>query len=123
MKKKLLIPLTILITLALAIGAFCYDEALILGRTPEAYGKIWVTPATVKQLSSIYRNTAGAVFITVELNNIRYRIDGGNPDANDGHPVVAGQNIWLTDARSILNFRMIAVGGGARVIVTYYRRI
>lgn len=123
MKKKLLITLTILITLVLASGTFCYDEALILDRTPFAYQKLWVTPAAVTRLNAIHRINAGAIFITVELNAIRYRIDGGNPDIDDGHLVLAAtyQNLWLFDKRAIRELRMIALSGGARVLVTYYR--
>ena len=81
---------------------------------------MWVTSSPVVQLNAVLRASADAVFITVELNDIRYRIDGGDPDENDGHHVSAGQNFWLSDSYAIENLRMVSVGAGARVVVTYY---
>jgi len=83
-----------------------------------------VTTTTVSYLSSSQIATAGAVFITVEGNNIRYRIDGGTPSFNYGHLVVASayQNIWLNDPASIKSFSAIAIGGNATLQITYYRR-
>ena len=99
-------------------------ETLEIGRTPNGdYEEIDVTAAAVFRLDATYSANAGAVFLTVEDNNLRYRIDGGNPDANSGHLVYAGQNIWFTDPRSIQYLRMIGDGGTARVIVTYYHFI
>jgi len=124
MKKRILITLTILITLVLTTSAFCYDEALLVDRTPFAYEKITVATDAVSRLNATHRAASGAIFITVEDNAIRYRIDGGDPDVDDGHLVIAAtyQNLWLFDARAIRELRMIALDGNATVIVTYYRR-
>lgn len=98
--------------------------AQILDQIPIEYERLTVTTSAVFRLNQVYREVAGAVFITVEDNNIRYRIDGGDPGANDGHLVVAEvyQNLWLFANGAIRPLRMIAVGGNAEVIVTYYRR-
>lgn len=96
-------------------------EILIIGKTPNGnYERLQVPAAGVTRLTAAYRNGAGAVFITVEDNNIRYRIDGGDPDANDGHIVYAAGNLYFEDPASIRNLRMIGNGGAAIVIVTYY---
>ncbi len=100
------------------------DQVNVVGYTPFAYEKITVATDTVSRLSSTYRETAGAVFITVETNNIRYRIEGGNPDSDDGHLVTASayQSLWFNDPMSIKNFRAIAISDSATLIVTYYRK-
>jgi len=91
-----------------------------IGRTPTNYEKLAIPTDAVIRLTEAYRIVAKAVFVTIESNNIRYRIDGGDPDANDGHVVVSGGNIYFTDVTSILNLRMIGSGGAAVAIVTYY---
>lgn len=122
MKRYLLVIVGLL--LILAVPAMSAEQVNVLGYTPSAYSRLTVTNAGVVRLSSTERETAGAVFITIETNNIRYRIDGGNPSLNFGHLVVAAsyQNIWLNDPASIKEFRMIAIGGNAIVHVTYYKR-
>ena len=115
-----------LIPLIIFISAVCYgyNDVNIIGKTPFAYERLTVTTAAVVMLNATHKATAGAVFITVEGNNIRYRIEGGNPTILEGHLVVATsyQNIWLTDPASIRNFRMIGIGGNAIIRITYYRK-
>ena len=113
----------ILLILLLPVATSGYDEVLVLDRTPFAYSRMFITTAAVSQLNATYRAQAGAVFLTVESNNVRYRIDGGNPDALNGHLLVAAgyQNLWLSDPHAIDNLRMIGSGGNAIVVVTFYR--
>jgi hypothetical protein len=122
MKKKLFISFMLVLFLIGSVSAAQYVD--VIGYTPFAFERITATTATVSRLNATYRESAGAVFITVETNNIRYRIDAGNPDAVNGHLVVATsyQNIWLNDPYSIKNFRSIAIGGNSTLIVTYYRK-
>lgn len=121
MLRKSLALLILLILIPASV--LSYDEALIVGRTPFAYQRFTATVAHSFRPAAAYRNQAGALFLTVENNNIRYRIDGGQPDINDGHLLVADayQNLWLTDPDSIRNLRVIAIGGNAEVIITFYR--
>lgn len=104
--------------------SFAADQVNVVGYTPFAREKLTVTTTAVSQLYADYTAIAGAVFITVETNTIRYWIDGGIPNATTGHPVVpaAYQNLWFNDPMSIKEFRAIAVGGNATLNITYYRR-
>lgn len=110
--------------LLMASLSLAAEAVNVIGYTPFAYEKITVTTLAVSRLDATYRATAGAVFITVESNDIRYRIEGGNPDTNDGHLVDSAsyQNLWFNDPMSIREFRAIAIGGNSTLIVTYYRR-
>jgi len=117
---------TILITTTLilfATNAWCFINVLIVDRTPFAYEKITVTNSEVSMLDTTYRNSAGAIFLTVEDNSIRYKIDGGNATTSEGHLLSGSalQNLWLHDRHAIRNLRMIATDGNAIVHVTYYR--
>lgn len=96
----------------------------VLDWTPYAYENITIAPAAVSRLDEIYRNNAGAIFLTLEDNNISYRIDGGNPTSILGHYVIssAHQNLWLGNSSAIRNLRMIAIGGDALAKITYYRK-
>lgn len=92
-----------------------------IDRTPFEYEKITVGIAVVSRLNAAHRIAHNAVYMTVEDNSIRYRIDGDDPDAGEGHLVLAGQNIYFVDPKSLQEFRMIAIGGNAVVIVTFYK--
>jgi hypothetical protein len=98
-----------------------YKHIFINELTPFAYEKLSVATDAVSALNTDYTATAIGCFITIETNNIRYRIDGGNPDADDGHLVYAAQNMWFENSAAVRNFRAIASGGAATLIVTYYR--
>jgi len=121
--RYLKIFLISLILATVTISVSSAQEIQVLDRTPFAYQRLGVTTAAVRQLDSTYRNQATAIFVTVETNNIRYRIDGGDPSITEGHLVVAGlyQNIYIVDPSSIRNLRMIGIGGTSIVTVTYYR--
>jgi hypothetical protein len=116
--------LLLAVALFISTSAFAAGSVNVIGYTPFAYEKIAVSNLAVSRLNATYRETAGAVFITIESNNIRYRIEGGDPDADDGHLVISAayQNLWFNDPASIREFRTIAIGGNATLIVTYYRR-
>lgn len=97
-----------------------------IGRTPIGYERMSVTELAVSELgliaATVLRPRARAVFCTIEDVAIRYRIDGGDPDQNEGHIVIAGSNLYLVEPTAIDNLRMIAIGDAvtAIVIVTYY---
>ena len=91
-----------------------------IDRTPINYEKLTVTTGAVVRLTEEDREAARAMFLTVETNSIRYRIEGGDPDIDDGHIVIAGSNLYFANEKAIKELRMIAVGNDATVIVTYY---
>lgn len=96
----------------------------VLDWTPFAYENITVAIDSVSMLTEDYLDNAGAVFLTIEDNNISYRIDGGNPTSVLGHYLIssANQNLWLNNLFAIKNLRMIAISGNSLIKVTYYRR-
>jgi len=93
----------------------------VIEPTPSDYERLTVTTAAVSQLDTALTADAKAVFITVETNSIRYRIDGEDPDASNGHLVYATQNIWFENPAAIRQFRAIGIGGTATLVVSYYR--
>ena len=116
--KVLFIALVILIT---SISANAVTFVQNYDWAPFYYEKVTLSTDAVSRLNQTYREDSKGIFVTVETNSIRFRIDGGDPDANDGHVVIAGGNVYLIDSKSVRNLRMIAVGGTATVIVTYYK--
>jgi len=120
MKKLLLL---ILITVSLASNSvWGFMDVIITDNTPFAYEKINVTTSSVSMLNETYRNSARAIFLTVEDNPLRYRIDGGNATSSEGHLLSnsAHQDLWLRNRYAIKNLRMIGIGGNATAVVTYY---
>jgi hypothetical protein len=97
------------------------QRTMEITRKPFDYDKFSATTAAAIQLDPTKRaNNCRAVFITFEDNAIRYRIDGTDPDINDGHVVVAGANLWMENGLAIERLSMIGYGGTSIVIVTYY---
>jgi len=121
--KKLLGLVLVIIALASNNSVWGFMDVIITDNTPFAYEKINVTTSSVSMLNETYRNSARAIFLTVEDNPLRYRIDGGNATSSDGHLLSdsALQNLWLHDRYAIKNLRMIGIGGNATAIVTYYK--
>ena len=116
--KVLFIALVILIT---SISANAVTFVQNYDWAPFYYEKVTLSTDAVSRLNQTYREDSKGVFVTIETNSIRFRIDGGDPDANDGHVVIAGGNVYLIDSKSVRNLRMIAVDGTATAIVTYYK--
>jgi len=121
MKKLLFLVLTAVVLAS--SSAWGFMDVVITDNTPFAYEKITVTTSSVSMLDKTYRDSARAIFLTVEDNSIRYRIDGGNATSSDGHLLSSSalQNLWLHDGWAIKNLRMIGIDGNATAIVTYYR--
>lgn len=56
--------------------------------------------------------------ITVETNSIRYRVDGVDPEATEGHLVIAGGVIELTSPDEVTKFRAIRATADGVIKVT-----
>ena len=84
--------------------------------------KIAITNAAISRLNATYRERAKGVLITFETNNVRWYIDGTDPDATNGHLVFANGGLTFKDPYSIKNLRMISTAAGGSVAqVTYYK--
>lgn len=79
------------------------------------------TLAAVKLDSTILTTySIDEVFITIENNDIRFRIDGGTPTSSVGHLAAENRELYFEDPESIRNFSCIGSGGTAILNVTYY---
>jgi hypothetical protein len=58
--------------------------------------------------------------ISVENTAIRFRTDGGDPSATDGHLVASGAFITVSNLTAIKNFKAYAPADTATLHVTYY---
>lgn len=58
---------------------------------------------------------------SVETNNIRWRVDGTDPDASTGHLIESGQYFEIHGAENLRNLKMIGSGGTATIQCTYAR--
>lgn len=62
-----------------------------------------------------------AVFITVEAQPVRFRLDGTAPTSSVGHLLSAGDTIFLTGAKTLRDFKVIRSGASdATLHVTYF---
>ncbi len=92
----------------------------------KAYEAITVAAAAIGITATLLKSTtngsARSVFMTLETAQIRFRIDGTDPAANQGHLLEVGQTLTLTNPSDLKNFRAIRTGstsGVLRVTVRY----
>jgi hypothetical protein len=102
------------------LTAFAASYVVELGRTPTNYEKISVTTLAVFSPDPLLIDNATALLLTVENNSIRFRLEG-TPSSTEGHLIIAGSNLYLTDKASIRNLAMIGIGGTATVYITYFK--
>ena len=80
---------------------------------------------SVKTLtSSVYspaENTASRAMVTAEGGDFRYKVDGNNPTASEGHLVEAGDILEFDDITLIENFKAIRTGTtSGKISITYF---
>lgn len=97
-----------------------YDyEAITVSTTAVA---LTATKVRAFDATSTLRTEAKEVLITVETQAVRFRIDGSNPTATEGHVLQPGDSLTIYGLTNIDRFRAIrkdAADGTVRV--TYYR--
>jgi hypothetical protein len=57
----------------------------------------------------------------VETDEIRFRLDGTDPDASTGHLASAGETIKITGEADIVAFRAIRVTNDASIFAHYFK--
>lgn len=102
-----------------------HRPVFVIDMPPTGFETITVGNAAVSVLTAAKVANAKAAFITVEDADIRYRIDGANADANTGHLVPLGQNMFFSgpnaNGATLRQLNMIAANStDANVMVTYY---
>ena len=58
-------------------------------------------------------NKCREVFATLEVADIRFRVDGPDPTSTTGHRLYEGQNLTLKNIDDIVNFKAIMVDNSA----------
>lgn len=64
---------------------------------------------------------ADVAYISTETNGIRYRFDGGDPDATTGHLAATGSLTQILTASNCVNLRIIGITGAGVIQVTLAR--
>ena len=98
-------------------------------RIPGEYEVVTVGAAVVglsankiKPLTGDYaRMSARAALVSSEDGDLRFRIDGGQPGASDGHYLVSGDTLVLTGTQALQQFLAIRAGTtNVTLRVTYF---
>ncbi|MCX5891604.1 MAG: hypothetical protein NTW80_01270 [Deltaproteobacteria bacterium] len=67
------------------------------------------------------RMAARAAMISSESADLRFRIDGGQPSAGDGHYLVSGDTLVLSGTQALQQLQAIRTGDvSATLRVTYF---
>lgn len=92
----------------------------------EAYAFQKVSLTTVRDLvacgfSDYDVDTCKRLYISVEDQAVRYRVDGGVPTATTGHPIAADANENILGLTNMQNFQVVSQTGTATVTITLFR--
>lgn len=85
------------------------------------YEALTITNAAAVALTQATYEGALKAEITVEDNNVRYRLDGTDPTTIEGHELAPGDILVLDFTADIFNASFIAEAGDAVIRVTYLR--
>jgi hypothetical protein len=121
-RQMRVIVLTILVSFTLSSVASAFTTVNVIESKHEAgaYEAITVSSTAIGfTASNMDSPRCRAVFITVESDQIRFRIDGTDPTSSEGHLVNAGSNITLVNEHDIHKFKAIRVTTDATLRVTY----
>lgn len=83
--------------------------------------EVGFTAGKIRPTSGKFKDqTCQAVFCTLETDDIRFTLDGSTtPSSTTGHRLYAGENLTLTNANDIANFKCIKVTTNASLRVTF----
>lgn len=118
----------VLIAISFLAGMAAVSRADTFTRNAYAYEQL-ATTSGVQTLTTTYTSGVGYsgsaqqpdVFLTLETNSIRWRIDGGNPSSTVGHLMAAGDKIVIAGIDNIRNFRFTYVTAAGTLNATYER--
>lgn len=81
-----------------------------------------LSPGKIKPTSGLYaRMSARAALLSPEDGDIRFRIDGGQPTAVNGHYLTSGDNLVLSGTQALQQFQAIRVTDVSGTLrVTYF---
>lgn len=77
---------------------------------------------TASKLSPSYAAPPKQIFITVETTNVRFRIDGTDPDQTTGHLIATtSSGVTIKGWENLAHLKFIGIAAGSTVQVTYER--
>ncbi len=81
-----------------------------------------LTGDKIKPISGSYTGLSARVaLLTLEGADVRFRLDGGQPDANSGHYLTSGDTLVLMETQALEKFQAIRVGEVSGTFqVTYF---
>jgi hypothetical protein len=81
-----------------------------------------LTPTKITPVTGPYaRMSARAALVSSENGDLRFRIDGGQPSADNGHYLVSGDTLVLTGTQPLQQFQAIRAGDtNVTLRVTYF---
>jgi hypothetical protein len=83
---------------------------------------VGLTPTKITPVTGPYaRMSARAALVSAENGDLRFRIDGGQPSASNGHYLVSGDTLVLTGTQALQQLQSIRAGDTDGTLrVTYF---
>jgi len=88
--------------------------------SPISFEKITVSTSSIPFTTIPSTPICRAVMVTVETDQVRFRVDGSAPDSTTGHLLNVGDILMLENVTMIANFRVIRVTTDATIQVSYF---
>ena len=91
----------------------------VLDQPADSYEAITVSNVAIGFTAGNITGKKG-VYLSVEADEVRYRYDGTDPTATEGHLLYVGDRLQLMHPTVLSKFRMIRVTTDATVRCTYF---
>lgn len=95
------------------MSAYAYEEITV------ADTAVGLTEANIAKASSLYGRDVKSITVTVETAQIRFREDGGTPEASVGHLLNIGDSIVIS-GENARKFKAIRTGTDSASIKATY---
>jgi outer membrane lipoprotein-sorting protein len=120
--KVCLAILVLLVTIFLGIAQAGWKETIPMDLQAADYESITVSSTAVGFTSSKLSNSIKGVFCTLENAQVRFRMDGTDPTATEGHLLEVGQSLTIYNWTILRKIKFIRTGSTDGVLkVTYLR--
>lgn len=101
------------------IGCFGFETKTVSNTAVGLTSSVYNTASTGNNGNQVERKIAKFATISVETDQVRYRMDGTDPTSSVGHLLGIGDVLFLNSEDDIRRIRFIRVTNDATIMVSY----
>jgi hypothetical protein len=122
MKKILMkkVLMAVLATFFFVLPLYAGDNVLPNNYRPTDFEAITVADTAIGFTAAKLVPTVVGVFCTLETGQVRFRMDGTDPDATTGHLLEVGQSFTITNRSALANIKFIRTSSTSGALKATY---